>query len=44
MVEVEKTWTEHQGEMCAGINWDRFGSSQTHQVPNHDCISLFYPK
>jgi len=30
--EVGRVWQEHGGQLCAGINWDRFTGPDTHQV------------
>ncbi|XP_053396885.1 fanconi-associated nuclease 1-like [Mercenaria mercenaria] len=29
--EVGQIWSEHEGKMCAGINWDKFSGPNTHQ-------------
>lgn len=29
---MSDTWTEHEGKMCGGLNWERFNNLQHAQV------------
>ena len=36
-----KTWDDHEGELCAGLNWDRFTNAEQAKVCPTVCI-LWY--
>ncbi len=35
---VTKTWTEHEGTLCAGLNWERFSDLEHALVSRIHCL------